>query len=100
MSKKEEREIKKKHKDIAGMMAPPPTKEATNFEKEAAQEIEELERVDEEREERLERLRRRKLEWNAKRAQKTADSCAHTIDWPSSCTLFTNTDRCLYKRYS
>ena len=39
------------------MMAPPPTKEATNFEKKADLEIGDLERVDEEREERLESLR-------------------------------------------
>ena len=57
--------MKNKHKNIASMMAPPPTKEATKFEKKADLEIGEFERVDKEREERLERLRRRKMEWSA-----------------------------------
>ena len=80
LSKKEEREMKKKHRDIAGMMAPQPAQEASNFERKAAKEIEELERIDEEREERLERRRRRKLEWNAKRAQKTTDRLKEDMD--------------------
>ena len=56
LSKKEIKDMKNKHKSIASMMAPPPTKEATKFEKKADLEIGEVERVDEEREERLKRL--------------------------------------------
>ena len=60
--------MKRKHRDIARMMAKPPTQEARNHEKRVAKEIEKLERIGEER---LERMSRRKFEWNARRAQKT-----------------------------
>ena len=114
LSKKEETEMMKKHRDIAGMLAHPPTKEATNHERRIAKEVEMLESVDEEREERLERLRRRKLEWQDRKAQKAVimnvkdledeskvakvmeipetaechDGGAHTIAWPSDSTTF------------
>ena len=71
LSKKELKEMKSKHRDVAGMMAQQPPQEVRNYEKRVFKEIEEMERIDEERKERLERLRRRKLEWNARRAQKT-----------------------------
>ena len=80
LSKKEEKEMKKKHRDITRMMAPPPTHEATNYEKRAAKKVEELERINEEREARLERIRRRKLEWSARRAQKTANRIKQDVD--------------------
>ena len=71
LSKKEEKEMKRKHNDIEGMLAPPPTQEATNHEKRIANEMEELEKIDEEREERQERIIERKKEWKARNAQET-----------------------------
>ena len=64
--------MKRKHKEIARMMASPPAQEATNHEKRAAKEVKELDKIDEEREKSLERIRRRKLEWNA-RSQKSGN---------------------------
>ena len=51
--------MKKKHRDIAWLLAPPPTEETVNHEKAMALETEKMEIVDEYREERLERMHRR-----------------------------------------
>ena len=73
LSKKEVKEMRNKHKDISRLLTPLPPKEDTSQVKTIAGEMEEMEmeRIDEEREQRLERLRRRKLEWIARRADKT-----------------------------
>ena len=48
--------MKKKHKDIGWLLAPPPPQETVIHERAMARETEEMEVVDEEREERLERI--------------------------------------------
>ena len=53
LSKKEQVEMKKKHRDIAWLLAPPPTQETVNHEKAMASEAEKMDIVDENREERL-----------------------------------------------
>ena len=46
-------EMKKKHRDITWLLAPPPTQETVNHEKAMASEAEKMDIVDEDREERL-----------------------------------------------
>ena len=74
--KKEQKVMVKQHKDIAGMMANPPTKEATKHERTVAKEGERHEHLNEEREERLERLRRRKIEWQGRKAKLQLEKAA------------------------
>ena len=66
MTKKEQLKMKKTHRDIGWLLAPPPPPEVTNHEKVLERELEVMEVADGEREERLERMRLRTLEWKAK----------------------------------
>ena len=57
--------MKKKHKDIGWLLAPPPSQETVIHERAMAKETKEMEVVDEEREERLEMMKMKDFEWKA-----------------------------------
>jgi hypothetical protein len=63
LSKKEQKNMKKTHKDIGLLLAPPEPLEVKRHEDVLAKEVKAMDVVDEEREERLERVHRRVLEW-------------------------------------
>ena len=63
LTKKEQRMMKKTHKDIGWMLSPPTPPEVINHERVLEKEVESMEVVDREKEERLKRVRRRALEW-------------------------------------
>ena len=62
LSKKEQKAMKKSHKDIGWLLPSPPPMETVIHEKAMERETEDMEVVDEEREARIERMRRKALE--------------------------------------
>ena len=57
--------MKKMHRDISWLLAPPPPQEVIIHERVMEREVEEMEVVDEEREARVERMKRKSVEWRS-----------------------------------
>ena len=79
--------MKKTHKDIGLLLAPPKPVEVKRHEHVLAREVEAMEVVDEARVERLERVRRREMEWKVNHLCRKMEEAVLEAEWrQQACT--------------